>query len=157
MNNSNHINSESRRNNFRTSQKESLGESPLDYPELIFYGFGVRPGNPLAWSIFLIVVFGLVFRGGDGFRKLFKEEALISEGNIMKMDTVYQDCPVTLIDPFLFSLGTFTSGATSFLQPHTEYKVSGGSHTRLAILERVLGSIFIGLLIACISRTYLIR
>lgn len=62
---------------------------------------------------------------------------------------------MTFIDPFFFSLVTFTYGFTSFLQPSVEYELE--RHTRLAIVERLLGSFFVALFITTISKTYLIR
>ena len=58
-------------------------------------------------------------------------------------------------DPFLFSLTTFTSGLTPFLYPAIEYEAE--RHTRRVIFERLLGSVFLALLITAISKTYLIR
>lgn len=60
-----------------------------------------------------------------------------------------------MLDPFIFSLTTFTSGLTSFLYPVIEYEAE--KHTRLVIFERLLGSVFLALLITAISKTYLIR
>jgi len=56
---------------------------------------------------------------------------------------------------YLPSLTTFTSGLTTFLYPSIEYRAE--KHKRLVILERLLGSVFLALLITAISKTYLIR
>jgi hypothetical protein len=44
---------------------------------------------------------------------------------------------------------------TSFLYPSIEYRAE--KHMRLVILERLIGSVFLALLITAISKTYLIR
>lgn len=116
------------------------------------------------WIAFSVLIFGLIFRNGGSIKKYVKEEReenttketiedVTSEAVVIK--TVLKRCDLTLIDPFLFSLTTFSSGFTSFLYPSTEYRAE--KHKRLVILERLLGSVFLALLITAISKTYLIR
>ena len=139
---------------------KSLGSGPLDYLEWIFYGFGVKPSYPFVWSIFSIFFFGILFWKGNGIRKVVRKEIREKEPTDqaaeMTSRTIYREEQMTLKDPFLFSLITFTSRLTSFVYPSVDFKAEGW-HKRLAILEQFLGSLFIGLLIAAITRTYLVR
>jgi hypothetical protein len=77
------------------------------------------------------------------------------ESGAVELKTTLKKADLNFKDPFLFSLTTFTSGLTSFFYPAIEYEAE--RHTRLVIVERLLGSIFLTLLITAISKTYLIR
>lgn len=133
----------------------------LDYLAWIFYGFGVKPEIPGAWSILIVLVFGAIFWFRKSIRKFVRTETIelvqIDDGRYeAQINTTLIEEPITLRDPFLFSLSTFTSGWTTFLYPFTDFKTTGG-HTHVAIVERILGSVFISLVLAAIIRTYLIR
>jgi uncharacterized protein YjbI with pentapeptide repeats len=133
----------------------------LDYLAWIFYGYGVKPQIPLGWSIFVVLVFGAIYRFRKSIRKFVRTESIelvqINDGRYeAQIDTTLIEEPITLIDPFLFSLSNFTSGWTTFLYPFTDFKTIGG-HTHLAIIERIIGSVFISLILAAIIKTYLIR
>ena len=133
----------------------------LDYLAWIFYGFGVKPEIPVGWSVFIILALGLVFRFVKSLRKFIRRETIKmipSEDGYLEaqIETTLIEVPLSFIDPFLFSLSNFTSGWTTFLYPFTDFKTTGG-HSHLAIMERILGSIFISLILAAIVKTYLIR
>jgi uncharacterized protein YjbI with pentapeptide repeats len=133
----------------------------FDYLALIFYGFGVKPEIPFGWSVFIILAVGAVFWFVKSLRKFVRKETIkmnpSKEGYLeAQIETTLIEVPISFIDPFLFSLSNFTSGWTTFLYPFTDFKTMGG-HSRLAIMERILGSIFISLILAAIVKTYLIR
>ena len=124
---------------------------------MLLYGYGVKPQYTILWITFLVLLFGTFFWRKKGIRKLVREEKL-EEGrsNTVEVTTLLREVPLAFKDPFFFSLATFTSGFASFLQPNIEYKTDG-KYARYAIIERILGSVLIALLIAAISKTYLIR
>ncbi|MFB3765714.1 MAG: pentapeptide repeat-containing protein [Methanotrichaceae archaeon] len=133
----------------------------MDYLAWMFYGFGVKPEIPLGWSVFIILALGLVFMFIKSLRKFTRKETIkmipSKDGYLeAQIETTLIEVPVSFIDPFLFSLSNFTSGWTTFLYPFTDFKTAGG-HSHLAIVERILGSIFISLILAAIVKTYLIR
>jgi hypothetical protein len=136
----------------------------MDSIECILYGYGVKLHYTLTWIAILVLIFGLIFGNGGSIRKYIKEEREekpINETTVegtseaVEIKTVLKKWNITFIDPFLFSLTTFTSGFTSFLYPSIEYRAK--KHKRLVILERLLGSVFLALLITAIGKTYLIR
>lgn len=148
-------------------RRQSLENEPfspmmlLDYLAWIFYGFGVRPEIPIGWSIFIVLAFGAAFLLIKSLRKFIRRETIKmipSEGGYQEaqIETTLIEVPVSFIDPFLFSLSNFTSGWTTFLYPFTDFKTAGG-HSHMAIMERILGSIFISLIIAAIIKAYLMR
>jgi hypothetical protein len=133
----------------------------LDYLTWIFYGYGIKPEIPLCWSISIILVFGAIYWSKRSLRKFIRTETIkivpINDGRYeAQIDTTLIEHPITSIDPFLFSLSNFTSGWTTFLYPFTDFKTKGG-HTHMAIIERILGSVFISLILAAIIKTYLIK
>ncbi|HOO53509.1 MAG TPA: pentapeptide repeat-containing protein [Methanothrix sp.] len=152
------------RNKHRVSEQMSI-EKVADTIEWALYGYGVKPFRTLGLSAVLILVFGLAFwqgkRDGEIIKKYVREDNFerksIKSGATSKFErrTFFEEKALQIYDPFLFSLATFTSGITSFLHPSIEYELK--KYSRLAILERLLGSVFIALLITAISKTYLIR
>ncbi len=133
----------------------------IDYLAWIFYGFGVKPEIPLGWSVLIILALGLVFKFVKSLRKFIRKETInmipSKDGYLeAQIETSLIEVPISFIDPFLFSLSNFTSGWTTFLYPFTDFKATGG-HSHLAIMERILGSVFISLILAAIVKTYLIR
>lgn len=148
-------------------RKQSLEYEPsspmkiLDYLAWIFYGFGVRPEIPIGWSIFIVLAFGMAFLLIKSLRKFIRRETIkmipSADGyQEAQIETTLIEVPISFIDPFLFSLSNFTSGWTTFLYPFTDFKTTGG-HSHMAIVERILGSIFISLILAAIIKTYLIK
>lgn len=133
----------------------------LDYLSWIFYGFGVKPQIPMIWSVFITILFGSIFSVKKSLRKFVRIESIdlvpSKEGMLeARIQTRLIEKPIQFPDPFLFSLANFTSGWTTFLYPFTDFKTTGG-HSNLAIGERILGSVFISLILAAIIRTYLVR
>lgn len=136
----------------------SLLDRLIDFVEWILYGYGVRPSFPVAWSAIIILAFGLFFRQKRCLRKIITEEKIEDAGDgsdEVLVQTKLRKAPINSIDPFVFSLFTFTSGFTAFLHPAVEYKLEGC--LRWAIAERLLGPFFLALVITTISKTYLIR
>ena len=136
----------------------SLLDRLVDFGEWILYGYGVRPSFPIAWSVLIILAFGLFFRQKRSLRKIITEEKIEDAGDgsdEVLVESKARKAPINSLDPFLFSLFTFTSGFTAFLQPAVEYKLE--RCLRWAIAERLLGPFFLALVITTISKTYLIR
>ena len=136
----------------------SLLDRLVDFGEWILYGYGVRPSFPIAWSVLIILAFGLFFRQKRCLRKIITEEKIEDAGDgsdEVLVESKARKAPINSLDPFLFSLFTFTSGFTAFLQPAVEYKLE--RCLRWAIAERLLGPFFLALVITTISKTYLIR
>ena len=136
----------------------SLLDRLIDFWEWILYGYGVRPSFPIAWSALIILAFGLFFRQKRCLRKIITEERIedAKDGSDeVLVQTKARKAPINFLDPFLFSLFTFTSGFTAFLHPAVEYKLE--RCLRWAILERLLGPFLLALVITTISKTYLIR
>ncbi len=149
----------------RRRADEPIGiEKVTDTVEYALYGYGVKPFRTLGWIVGLVLAFGLVLRNGGSIKKYVREKSEVplddepaagDESEAVELKTTLRRGEIDLIDPFLFSLTTFTSGLTSFLYPAIEYEAE--KHTRLVIVERLLGSVFLALLITAISKTYLIR
>ena len=119
--------------------------------------FAVRPSFPIAWSAAIILAFGLFFRQKRCLRKIVTEEKIEDvedESDEVLVESKARKAPINFLDPFLFSLFTFTSGITAFLHPAVEYKLE--RCLRWAIAERLLGPFFLALVITTISKTYLI-
>ena len=145
------------RNKCRNENRGINIEKVTDTLEMLFYGYGVKPHYTLFWIMFSVLSFGTIFWRKKGIRKLIREEKLEENtSNAVEVTTLLREVPLTFKDPFFFSLATFTSGFASFLQPNIDYKADE-KYTRYAIIERILGSVLIALLIAAISKTYLIR
>jgi len=150
--------------NKRRAAEDICFEKVTDTAEWALYGYGMKPLRTAGWIVGLVLLFGLVFRNGDSIKKYVRKD----EEEIIKDETAEQDDSedvelkttlkrgkINFKDPFLFSLATFTSGLTSFLYPTIEYRAE--KHTRLVIIERLLGSVFLALLITAITKTWLIR
>jgi len=136
----------------------SLLDRVIDFGEWLLYGYGVRPSFPIAWSAAIILAFGLFFRQKRCLRKIITEERIEDAGDgsdEVLVESKARKAPINSLDPFLFSLFTFTSGFTAFLHPAVEYKLE--RCLRWAIAERLLGPFFLALVITTISKTYLIR
>ena len=136
----------------------SLLDRFVDFGEWILYGYGVRPSFPIAWSVGIILAFGLFLRQKRCLRKIITEEKIEDAGDgsdEVLVESKARKAPINFLDPFLFSLFTFTSGFTAFLHPAVEYKLE--RCLRWAIFERLLGPFFLALVITAISKTYLIR
>jgi hypothetical protein len=130
----------------------------------LLYGYGVKLVRTVGWIVGLVFAFGLFFRNGGSIKKYVREKSEVpiedgqspgDESGAVVLKTTLRKGEIDFKDPFLFSLTTFTSGLTSFLYPAIEYEAE--KHTRLVIVERLLGSVFLALLITAISKTYLIR
>jgi hypothetical protein len=136
----------------------SLLDRLIDFGEWLLYGYGVRPSFPIAWSVGIILAFGLFFRQKRCLRKIIVEEGIEdskdASGEVL-IKTTARKAEINALDPILFSLFTFTSGFTAFLHPTIEYKLE--RCMRWAIVERLLGPFLMALVITAISKTYLIR
>jgi hypothetical protein len=99
----------------------------IDYLARLSYGYGVRPLRPLEWSIIIIVLFAVIFWQ----LKTFK-----------------------LGEAIYFSLNAFVSGTGKiFVDPPKLPKTSTAKIRFLFLLERILGLIFISLLVIAFTKT----
>jgi hypothetical protein len=133
----------------------------LDFAQQIFYGYGVKPINPILLSVFIISCFGHYLWHKKAVRKLIRKNIIEKRKNEEKFNEVIineilTETKIIYLDYILFSLSNFTSGFTSFIQPHTEFKLSE-EYTWLATAERLVGSLFLAIIITTITRVYLIR
>ena len=153
------------RNKRRAAEPHGI-EKVTDTFEWAIYGYGMKPLRTFGWIVGLVLVFGLIFKNGGSIEKYVAEKRKViigeeseedenGENGAVGLTTKLKEAKIEFKDPFLFSLTTFTSGLTSFLYPSIQYEAV--RHTRWVIFERLLGSVFIALLITAISKTYLIR
>jgi len=109
---------------YRYRKKRRTGKPPRakisDIVAQVGHGYWVKPMYPIKWSIFFILFFGLFFLyiGDDGITK-YSTQGIYENSNMssttVKIDLI--ESHVLLLDYFLFSMETFTSGLTSFLAP----------------------------------------
>jgi hypothetical protein len=98
----------------------------IDFFSLIFYGYGVEPLYPVAWSIFFMVLFGIIWNKAG------------------------------MPAPLRFSMRAFLSGTKLFIDSPIIPKKLKASHPSLeAVLtaEKVLGALFSLLLFLAVSKT----
>jgi hypothetical protein len=98
----------------------------IDFFSLIFYGYGVEPLYPVAWSIIFMVLFGIIW--------------------------YMVDMPA----PFRFSIRAFLSGTKLFIDSPIIPEELIASHPLLEevlTMEKVLGALFSLLLFLAISKT----
>jgi uncharacterized protein YjbI with pentapeptide repeats len=146
----------------RASQREMQWgiTKSLDLAEWLLYGYGLRPWYALCWSAVIILFFSLIMWGGKGLKKLKIQETIekrsIDGSEQVIVNRILKEGQLAIIDYVLFSLTIFTSGFLSFLHPSTEYKPDN-KYIQLTVMLRILGTLFISLLIAALTRTYLLR
>jgi len=101
-------------------------------------GYGVRPGYALAWSLFTILCFGLVFWKGDGIRRSSKPLSGPAEEDSFPER-------VTLRNALFFSTMVFLSqGPIDFLPM--------GRHRYYVILEGITGWLLLALFLVTLGR-----
>jgi hypothetical protein len=140
----------------------------IDFLSEWSYGYGTRPANPFLGSLLLIGLFGIAWRSlcFDKNRKSDANNAPIDE---YYFTTIVQpkrsndnlNWPklqsfLSLLEPFGFSAVVFLSGARILIDPPRLPEMPEKSKQfgkNMFDLERMLGSIFIGLLLLSISRT----
>jgi hypothetical protein len=115
-----------------------------------FYGYGKKPLLPLAWSLVVMLVFG-IFWGAIGQRK---QEAALDEYNLTQneIDKNLRDEISSIINPLLFSVIVFLSGTKLFIDP-PDVPDNRSLTKVLFTLERVLGAFFSILFFLAISGT----
>ena len=139
-------------------------KSWLDYTKYtdifawLAYGYSMKPYYPLIWSVFFILTFGINIRRRKSISKYIRREKVSNRSiennstiSSVIFETLFTEMPISSIDPFLFSLATFTSGLTSFINPSIEYKLAE-KYERFVLLERILGSVSIALFIFAVGR-----
>jgi len=101
-------------------------------------GYGVRPGNAVAWSLLTILAFALIFWRGDGIRRSAKPLQGPAE-----LDSVPER--VTFRNALFFSTMIFLSqGPIDFLPV--------GRHRYYVILEGILGWLLLALFLVTLGR-----
>jgi hypothetical protein len=133
----------------------------IDTLEVIFYGYGVKPLYPISWSVAIIFGFALYFWFRNSIIKIIRRTIIErkpnkNEPNEIQFNTTFEEELVTFTDCAFFSLSNFTSNFTSFFQPNTQFELRERDK-RFATCERLLGSLFIALILATITKTYLMR
>jgi uncharacterized protein YjbI with pentapeptide repeats len=124
----------------------------------ISYAYGTEPIRPFYYSLFIIITFAALWRG-IGFRKKFYVEKFQSNDEMKSVDIFVR----TIIneinrekDSLIFSILLFLSGTRLFVDPP---KLPGfpAKSSRLASImyfsERILGALFLALLLISISKT----
>jgi hypothetical protein len=118
---------------------ENFAKYLIDLGGWMFYGYGTRPDLPIIWSIFLIMIFGLVF-----WRNALKRTKIATQGRISVEDWLG------------FSAAVFLSGTKFFVDPPQIPEPLSEPNSRIKrvfIAERVLGALFSILLFLAISRS----
>jgi uncharacterized protein YjbI with pentapeptide repeats len=93
-------------------------------------GYGVKPGRPLIWGFILIIVFALVYKLGNGIKRLKSKEN--------------GDNRVSFWDAFYFSLVTFTTVGYGDWYPEDRYR-------KFVMIEGVLGWLLLALFIVTLA------
>jgi hypothetical protein len=125
----------------------------IDGLACISYGYGRKPLFPLAWSLVFILFFGILFSSGDFIVKYTYEERFETSSEFvggLEITKVFWESQLSPLDPFLFSLGTFTSGLSSILYPSTVFKLVDYNAQIVATFEALLGYVLIALLLGTI-------
>ena len=93
-------------------------------------GYGVKPGYTLIWGFILIIVFALVYKLGNGIKRLkLKENG---------------EARVSFWDAFYFSLVTFTTVGYGDWYPEDMYR-------KFVMIEGVLGWLLLALFIVTLA------
>ncbi|KAF5434331.1 Ion channel [Candidatus Methanophagaceae archaeon] len=93
-------------------------------------GYGVKPERPLIWGFILIIVFALVYKLGNGIRRLkLKENG---------------DSRVSFWDAFYFSVVTFTTVGYGDWYPEDRYR-------KFVMIEGVLGWLLLALFLVTLA------
>jgi hypothetical protein len=115
-----------------------------------FYGYGKKPLLPLAWSLGIMLVFGIYWRSiGQKKQKIILDEYL-------PLQNKPNNKVLMLINPFIFSATVFLSGTKLFVDPPEVPDMPGNSQSIIKFaftLERVLGAFFSILFFLAISGT----
>ncbi|HQN30475.1 MAG TPA: pentapeptide repeat-containing protein [Methanothrix soehngenii] len=115
-----------------------------------FYGYGKKPLLPLAWSLGVVLVFGIYWRSiGQKKQKIIFDEYSPKKNKINNKLLI-------LIYPFLFSVNVFLSGTKLFVDPPEVPDTPGNSQSTtkfVFILERILGAFFSILFFLAVSGT----
>jgi hypothetical protein len=130
----------------------------IDIFAWLIYGYSVKPGYPLAWSIFLVLFFGLEFWRRRGISRFAHEDIIEgrsivsgSNKNATSFKTLFIEEHINFKDYFIFSFINFTSDLASFIHPAVEYRVSKKCK-RLAILERLVGTMLVAIFLFTVGR-----
>jgi uncharacterized protein YjbI with pentapeptide repeats len=114
------------------SQKNKEWSFPklMDVVAGVSCGYGVKPGYPLIWGFILIIVFALVYKLGNGIKRLkLKENG---------------DNRVSFWDAFYFSLVTFSTVGYGDWYPEDRYR-------KFVMIEGVLGWLLLALFIVTLA------
>jgi hypothetical protein len=137
----------------------------LDIGAWFFYGYGKRPLYPLGWSIFAVLLFGIIWWSGD--RKTPHNGSnlgILEKYGCDKADSTGRQLggknwmsKVRLLGgTMLFSATIFLSGTRLFIDPPVIPEMSRWSKSKtkmIFITERVLGAFFSILFFLAIGAT----
>lgn len=114
----------------RQADKEWSFSKLMDVLSGVSCGYGVKPGYPLIWGFILIIVFALVYKLGNGIKRLkLKENG---------------DSRVSFWDALYFSLVTFTTVGYGDWYPEDRYR-------KFVVMEGVLGWLLLTLFIVTLA------
>jgi hypothetical protein len=125
----------------------------------LFNGYGIRPERPIFCSIVFILVFAVIFSFDRTFRKKrnapcpyisYPDEAKGTQETESFISNVRR-FPCAL----LFSLITFIPGFSYFTDAFISLEPVGTLGKLVFEFERIIGALFIGLIIAAITRVYI--
>jgi hypothetical protein len=131
----------------------------LDLGAWTFYGFGKKPLHPLAWSIGIVVAFGVIWGIiGMGKREIITDKYSPSHKHPHNRSILDNICfwPKLLLKLFLFSATIFLSGTKLFVDPPGVPELTGLSKSLIKgifTLERVLGAFFFFLFLFAVGAT----
>ena len=137
-------------------EKKPIGISKLlDSVAWLYCGYGVRPGYTIICIVLLVLIFGIIYKHGDGIRRsgppcLTQDTLIFAVKNLgdstyqlnLKQEEPKKSLP--LKDAIYFSAMTFASKDTGSLFPD-------GSHVYLAKIECILGGFLFGLFLIFFS------
>jgi hypothetical protein len=132
----------------------------LDVSLQYLYGYGKRPLNPLAWSLFVMIIFGLFWKwaGYDGQNRWLDEYSHADARPIespARASNFWKEINI-LLAALTFSATVFLSGTKLFIDPPAApdtLRLKSSLIRRIFILERLLGALFSILFFLAISGT----
>jgi hypothetical protein len=145
----------------RNHENKDAINSLFDQLDWLFNGYGIRPIKPIIWSCVFILGFAVLFSWNKYFgKKKKKKDALCPHlSNSNEARGKQSEPPKDLIRGFpyalLFSCIAFIPGFTYFSDVFISLEPVG-TYSKLAFVsEKIIGAIFIGLIIAAVTRVYI--
>ncbi|MDI9615787.1 MAG: pentapeptide repeat-containing protein [Methanothrix sp.] len=130
-------------------------EKMIDVVSWLSCGYGVRPSYTIFWSMFMILLFGLVYWIGNGIREIAwenlsdedepeKADAEVSEDESEGDPEMPAERRISFPDSLFFSAMSFTAQSPASLYPVGIYK-------HVSMIEGILGWFLLGLFVVVLS------